>query len=246
MVTEFNLEFMTVTLSEKGIALVRNGKQTIAPAHARQVFDVSGAGDTVIAVLALSLASGLAVETAVELANTAAGIVVGKVGTAPVEKHELLAALAPDIALSGADKVVSREELATRVATWRANGERVIFTNGCFDLLHAGHIAFLEEARRAGDRLIVAINNDASVRALKGAGRPAAGERDRARVIAALSAVDAVVVFAEPTPLALILLTRPDLIVKGGDYTVDSVVGAAQVLSWGGQVKIIPTLPLHV
>jgi D-beta-D-heptose 7-phosphate kinase/D-beta-D-heptose 1-phosphate adenosyltransferase len=246
MVTEFNLDFMTVTLSEKGIALVRNGRQTIVPAHARQVFDVSGAGDTVIAVLALCLASGLAPETAIELANTAAGIVVGKVGTVPVEKHELLAALAPDISLSGADKVVSREELATRVATWRANGEKVIFTNGCFDLLHAGHIAFLEEARRAGDRLIVAINNDASVRAVKGAGRPVAGERDRARVIAALSAVDAVVVFADPTPLELILSTRPDLIVKGGDYSVDTVVGAAQVLSWGGQVKIIPTLPVHV
>jgi D-beta-D-heptose 7-phosphate kinase/D-beta-D-heptose 1-phosphate adenosyltransferase len=158
----------------------------------------------------------------------------------------LLAALAPDISLSGADKVVSREELATRVATWRANGEKVIFTNGCFDLLHAGHIAFLEEARRAGDRLIVAINNDASVRAVKGAGRPVAGERDRARVIAALSAVDAVVVFADPTPLELILSTRPDLIVKGADYSVDTVVGAAQVLSWGGQVKIIPTLPVHV
>jgi D-beta-D-heptose 7-phosphate kinase/D-beta-D-heptose 1-phosphate adenosyltransferase len=243
MVPSLQLDFMTVTLSEKGIALIRPGKHIVVPAQARQVFDVSGAGDTVIAVLALALASGLTPETSLQLANTAAGIVVGKVGTVPVEKHELLAALAPDIALSGADKVVSREELATRVATWRANGERVVFTNGCFDLLHLGHIHFLEEARRAGDRLIVGINSDASVRELKGPGRPASGERDRARVIAALSAVDAVVMFAEPTPLTLILLVRPDLIVKGGTYNFDTVVGAREVQSWGGQVKIIPTVP---
>jgi D-beta-D-heptose 7-phosphate kinase/D-beta-D-heptose 1-phosphate adenosyltransferase len=240
MISALDLKFLTATLGDKGIALVRPGKRFIAPALARQVFDVSGAGDTVIAVLALCLASGLDAETAVELANVAAGIVVGKVGTVPVEKHELLAALSPAIALHAEDKVVSRQELVTRIALWRANGERVVFTNGCFDLLHVGHITLLEQAHRFGDRLIVAINSDASVSGLKGPSRPIVGERERARVLAALAAVDAVVVFSEPTPMELILATRPDVIVKGGDYEVDTVVGAAEVQSWGGQVKIVP------
>ena len=152
----------------------------------------------------------------------------------------MLAALAPEIALSAEDKVVSRQELLTRVALWRANGERVAFTNGCFDLLHIGHITVLERARRFGDRLIVAINSDASVSGLKGPDRPIVGERERARVLAALAAVDAVVVFNEATPLELILAARPDVIVKGGDYDADTVVGAREVQSWGGQVKIIP------
>ncbi|MGD0734793.1 MAG: D-glycero-beta-D-manno-heptose-7-phosphate kinase [Terracidiphilus sp.] len=240
MVPEFNLEFLTATLSEKGIALVWPGKRIIEPALARQVFDVSGAGDTVIAVLALCLASGLRPEVGIQLANVAAGIVVGKVGTVPVEKHELLAALAPDIALHAEDKVVTREELVVRAALWRANGERVVFTNGCFDLLHVGHIKVLEQSRSFGDRLIVAINSDASVSGLKGPTRPIVDEGARARVLAALAAVDAVVVFGEPTPLELIVAVRPDVIVKGGDYDVDTVVGAREVMLWGGQVKIVP------
>jgi D-beta-D-heptose 7-phosphate kinase/D-beta-D-heptose 1-phosphate adenosyltransferase len=126
------------------------------------------------------------------------------------------------------------------VATWKINGERVVFTNGCFDLLHVGHITVLEQARRFGDRLIVAINSDVSVSALKGPGRPIVGENERARVLAALAAVDAVVVFDDPTPLELILATQPEVIVKGGDYDVDAVVGASEVQSWGGQVKIVP------
>lgn len=240
MIPALDIEFLTATLSEKGIALVRPGSRFMAPALARQVFDVSGAGDTVIAVLALCLASGMKPETAIELANVAAGIVVGKVGTVPVEKFELLAALTPEIALHAENKVVTLQELVSRVALWKANGERVVFTNGCFDLLHVGHITVLEQARRFGDRLIVAINSDASVRALKGPSRPIVGERERGRVLAALAAVDAVVVFGEPTPLELILATRPDVIVKGGDYAVDTVVGAREVQSWGGQVKIVP------
>lgn len=233
MVREFDLEFLTATLGEKGIALLRPGNRMLAPAVARQVFDVSGAGDTVIATLALCLASGLRPETGVALANVAAGVVVGKVGTVPVEKHELLAALTPEIALHAEDKVVSREELVQRVALWKANGERVVFTNGCFDLLHVGHITVLEQARRFGDRLIVAINSDASVSALKGPTRPIVKETERARVLAALAAADAVVVFGEETPLELILAAQPDVIVKGGDYNVDTVVGAKEVISWG-------------
>jgi D-beta-D-heptose 7-phosphate kinase/D-beta-D-heptose 1-phosphate adenosyltransferase len=240
MVPALDLKFLTVTLGEQGIALLRPGSRFIAPAAARQVFDVSGAGDTVIAVLALCLASGLKPEVAVQLANMAAGIVVGKVGTVPVERHELLAALAPEIALHAEDKVATRQELVSRVAQWKASGDRVVFTNGCFDLLHIGHIALMEQARGFGDRLIVAINSDASASALKGPSRPIVGERERARVLAALAAVDAVVVFAEPTPLELILVLRPDVIVKGGDYGVETVVGASEVKSWGGQVKIVP------
>jgi D-beta-D-heptose 7-phosphate kinase/D-beta-D-heptose 1-phosphate adenosyltransferase len=235
-----DIEYLTATLGENGIALLRPGSQFLAPAVARQVFDVSGAGDTVIAVLALCLASRLTPETAVQLANVAAGIVVGKAGTAPVEKHELLAALAPRIEFHAEDKIVTRTALASRLAQWKGNGDRVVLTNGCFDLLHIGHITLLEQARRFGDRLIVAINCDASVRALKGPSRPMVGERERARVLAALAAVDAVVVFAEPTPLELIVAIRPDVIVKGGDYNADTVAGAREVQSWGGQVKIVP------
>jgi D-beta-D-heptose 7-phosphate kinase/D-beta-D-heptose 1-phosphate adenosyltransferase len=242
MVQTFDFEFLTATLSEKGIALIRPGNRLMAPALARQVFDVSGAGDTVIAVMALCLASGIKPETAVQLANIAAGIVVGKVGTVPVEKYELLAALTPELALHAEDKVLTRSELQSRMALWKANGERVVFTNGCFDLLHVGHITLLEQARRFGDRLIVAINSDASVRCLKGPSRPIVGENERARVLAALAAVDAVVVFGEPTPLELIVALQPDVIVKGGDWNLDAVVGAQEVESWGGQVKIIPTV----
>lgn len=240
LVSELDLEFLTATLGDKGIALIRTGSCLVVPAVARQVFDLSGAGDTVIAVLALSLASGLRPETCIEVANIAAGVVVGKVGTVPVEKHELLAALAPEMALHGENKVMTREELLSRVSLWKANGERVVFTNGCFDLLHVGHITVLEQARRFGDRLIVALNSDASVSCLKGPSRPIVGENERARVLAALGAVDAVVIFGEPTPLEVIVATRPDVIVKGGDYTVESVVGASEVVAWGGQVKIVP------
>jgi D-beta-D-heptose 7-phosphate kinase/D-beta-D-heptose 1-phosphate adenosyltransferase len=240
MVMAYDVDYLIATLSEKGIALLHSNSCFVAPAVARQVFDVSGAGDTVIAVLALSLACGLTSETAIELANVAAGIVVGKVGTVPVEKHELLAALAPQIALQTQDKILSREELVHRIALWKANGDRVVFTNGCFDLLHVGHITVLEQARRFGDRLIVAINSDASVRGLKGPTRPIVGENERGRVLAALSVVDAVVIFNEPTPLELILATHPDVIAKGGDYNIETVVGAQEVMSWGGQVRIIP------
>jgi len=245
MVSEFDLEYLTVTLSDKGIAIIRPGNRFVAPAVARQVFDVSGAGDTVIAVLALCVASGLPLEPSVQLANMAAGIVVGKVGTVPVEKHELLTALAPDIALHGESKVLTREELLRRVAVWRASGERVVFTNGCFDWLHVGHIAVLEQSRRQGDRLIVAVNSDVSVKRLKGPRRPVVGQAERARVLAALAAVDAVVIFDEATPLGLILATKPDVIVKGGDYVEETVVGAKEVRSWGGKVTIVPALEGH-
>jgi D-beta-D-heptose 7-phosphate kinase / D-beta-D-heptose 1-phosphate adenosyltransferase len=240
MVKTFDLEFLTVTLSEKGIALLRPDNCFIAPAVSRQVFDVSGAGDTVIAVLALSLASQFTPEVGVQLANLAAGVVVGKVGTVPVERRELLAALSPEIALHAVEKLMTRSELLSRIAWWRANGERVVFTNGCFDLLHKGHVTVLEQARRFGDRLIVAVNSDASVRELKGPTRPITGENERAHVLAAMASVDAVVIFGEATPLELIMALKPDVIVKGGDYDPRTVVGAREVQAWGGQVRIVP------
>jgi len=240
MVAELDLEYLTVTLSEKGIALLRTGSQFIAPAVARQVFDVSGAGDTVIATLALASASGLEMEAAIELANIAAGIVVSKVGTVPIDRDGLLGGLQPEIELKAEEKVLSLEQLKVRASAWRSTGQKVVFTNGCFDLLHIGHIALLEDARREGDRLIVAINSDASTSRLKGPTRPIVGERERARILAALTAVDAVVVFDDPTPLRYIQELRPDILVKGGDYNEETVVGAKEVRSWGGSVKIVP------
>ena len=242
LVRELNLDCLTATLSEKGIALLRVDSRFIAPAVARQVFDVSGAGDTVIATLALALAGGLHMEAAVQLANVAAGIAVSKVGTVPVTADELLLSIMPELGLQTAEKVVTMDGLRARAHAWRQAGERVTFTNGCFDLLHIGHITLLEAARREGDRLVVGINSDSSVRGLKGATRPIVGERERAQILASLSAVDAVIIFEEPTPLRVIEALRPDVIVKGGDYSEETVVGAKEVRSWGGRVKIVPTV----
>ena len=242
LIPELDLECMTATLSEKGIALLRRDSKYIAPAVAQQVFDVSGAGDTVIATLALAVASGLEMETAVHLANVAAGIAVSKVGTVPVSRDELLTSLMPEIELRAQEKVLSLDQMKVRASAWRSAGQSIVFTNGCFDLLHIGHITLLEDARREGDRLVVAINSDASVCALKGPARPIVGERERGRILAALAAVDAVVVFGEPTPLRVIEALRPNVIVKGGDYSEETVVGAKEVRSWGGRVKIVPTV----
>jgi len=242
MVTDLGLDYLTATMSEKGIALLRADSRFIAPAVARQVFDVSGAGDTVIATLALALAGGLQMEVAVQLANVAAGVAVSKLGTVPVNHDELLNSLMPEIELQAHEKVLSLDALVGRAAAWRSVGQQIVFTNGCFDLLHIGHITLLEQARREGDRLVVAINSDASVCKLKGPSRPIVGERERGRILAALAAVDAVVVFDDPTPLRVIEALRPNVIVKGGDYNEDTVVGAKEVHSWGGRVKIVPTV----
>jgi D-beta-D-heptose 7-phosphate kinase/D-beta-D-heptose 1-phosphate adenosyltransferase len=242
MLAELHLDCMTVTMSEKGIAVVRKDSRAVFPAMARQVFDVSGAGDTVIATLALALASGLSAEDAAPLANIAAGIVVSKVGTVPVTRDELLAGLRPHVELLSSEKLLTLDKLKARVSKWRMAGERVVFTNGCFDLLHVGHITLMEAARQQGDRLIVAINSDASVSGLKGPTRPIVGERNRGRILSALAAVDAVIVFDAPTPLEIIVALRPDVIVKGGDYIEETVVGAKEVRSWGGVVKIVPVV----
>ncbi len=240
MVASLNLQYMLVTLSEKGIEILRQDSRTQVPAAARQVYDVSGAGDTVVAVVAAAIAGGVPIEDAVRLANVAAGIVIGKVGTVPIQREELMGTLAQELQLRSDGKVLRLEGLLARTAAWRSCGSRIVFTNGCFDVLHLGHITLLEQARRMGDRLIVAVNSDRSVRALKGAKRPLVREQDRARILAALAAVDAVVVFDEETPLRLIEALRPDVLVKGGDYTSDEVAGAAEVRGWGGRLELVP------
>ena len=239
---QFGLKYLAVTMSERGIRVLWEGGEFHSPARAREVYDVSGAGDTVIATLAAALCGGLQIQTAVELANLAAGIVVGKMGTVPIAQHELIAALTPSSGITGGEKVIARERVARRVAEWRAAGETIVFTNGCFDLLHVGHVTLLEQCHRFGTKLVLGLNSDASVRRLKGPSRPVVGERERARVMAALAAVDAVVVFGEDTPLELIRAVRPDVLVKGGDYSVETVVGHEEVIAAGGRVEIVPTV----
>jgi D-beta-D-heptose 7-phosphate kinase/D-beta-D-heptose 1-phosphate adenosyltransferase len=229
-------------MSEKGIRLLSAGGEYHSPARAREVFDVSGAGDTVIATLAAGLAGGLNVETSVELANLAAGIVVGKVGTVPIAAHELVAALTPSSGVRSAEKILDRERLALRVEDWRASGQTIVFTNGCFDLLHVGHVTLLEDCHKFGTKLVLGLNTDASVQRLKGPTRPVVGQQERAQVMAALAAVDAVTLFDEDTPLELIRVVKPDVLVKGGDYTVETVVGHEEVIAVGGRVEIVPTV----
>ncbi|HZP24430.1 MAG TPA: bifunctional D-glycero-beta-D-manno-heptose-7-phosphate kinase/D-glycero-beta-D-manno-heptose 1-phosphate adenylyltransferase HldE [Terriglobales bacterium] len=243
LASSLELEFIAATLGDKGITVLRPGSRFHAPAIAQQVFDVSGAGDTVAAVLALVMACGVPVEAGVELANVAAGVVVGKVGTAPIRREELMGALSQAVAREMDDKVLPLDRLIAQVAAWRRAGQQIVFTNGCFDILHIGHIRLLEKARRLGDRLIVGLNSDDSVRRLKGGSRPIVSEPERARVLAALGSVDAVVTFAEDTPLGLIEALRPDVLVKGGDYVEDQVVGAREVRAWGGRVHLVPLVP---
>ncbi len=234
------MDLMVVTMGDKGITVLRRDSRLHAPAVVRQVYDVSGAGDTVIAVLALALSCRVEIKTAIQLANLAAGIVVNKVGTVPIQREELLGALSQDCALHMDEKILPLPRLLSRVSVWRSAGDRVVLTNGCFDILHIGHITLLERARRTGDRLIVALNSDESVHLIKGPLRPIVGQPERARILAALSAVDAVIVFNESTPLKLIEAIRPDVLVKGGDYREEDVVGAREVRAWGGRVELIP------
>jgi D-beta-D-heptose 7-phosphate kinase/D-beta-D-heptose 1-phosphate adenosyltransferase len=240
LLAEHDFKFLTVTMSEKGITLLEPGGKFHSPARAREVFDVSGAGDTVIATLAASVAGGLHLRTAVELANLAAGIVVAKVGTVPIAQHELIAVLTPSSGIAAGNKILDLERVMIRAAEWRASGETIVFTNGCFDLLHVGHITLLEDCRRFGSKLILGLNSDASVTRLKGPTRPIVSERERAKVMSALAAVDAVVLFDEETPMELIHALKPNVLVKGGDYSVETVVGHEEVIASGGRVEIVP------
>jgi D-beta-D-heptose 7-phosphate kinase/D-beta-D-heptose 1-phosphate adenosyltransferase len=234
------LQWLVLTLSAQGIAMIGPEGIRQIPAVARDVFDVSGAGDTVLATFTAGLSAGIDPIDTAHLANLAAGVVVGKVGTATVAQAELLAAVTGESALEQAAKICSLEQALEHTREWKAAGERIVFTNGCFDLLHVGHVTYLERARRHGQRLIVGLNSDRSVRILKGPDRPVILQDDRARVLAALASVDAVVIFDEPTPLTLIEQLRPDVLAKGADYSKNEIVGAKQVESWDGQVVLVP------
>jgi D-beta-D-heptose 7-phosphate kinase/D-beta-D-heptose 1-phosphate adenosyltransferase len=241
---DFEIGAIVVTRSEKGMTILERGKQAVhLPAEAREVFDVSGAGDTVLAVLALATGAGADIIDAAALANAGAGIVVGKTGTAVVHADELMRALRSSEMKSAQDKILSREAMVDEAAGWRRKGLKVGFTNGCFDLLHPGHVSLLSQARAACDRLIVGLNTDASVKRLKGEGRPVNAEAARALVLAALETVDAVVLFDEDTPLSLIEALKPDVLVKGADYKIEDIVGADVVRENGGRVVLAQLLP---
>lgn len=239
-------EAVLVTRSEKGLTLVRRYKPALhLPTRAREVADVSGAGDTLVAALAVALGAGAALPDAARLANITAGISVGKPGTATVSRDELLAILHLDDLVATDRKVATSEEATLQAAKWRTQRLRVGFANGCFDLIHPGHVRLLTEARAACDRLIVALNTDASVKRLKGPTRPLQSEMARATVMASLAPVDLVVLFDEDTPFDLIRALRPDVLVKGADYSIDQVVGADLVQGWGGRVLLVELQPGH-
>lgn len=246
ILTDYNLTWLLVTRGSLGMCLVNKDETSIfIPTLAREVYDVSGAGDTVIATLSLGVASGLTFPDAAKLANVAAGIVVGKLGTQPINLSELEAS----IARSGGDffgnyitKVTSLSAAAIQVQAWKANGEKIVFTNGCFDLLHPGHIHLLHQAKDLGGRLIVGINSDSSVRRLKGPNRPILNEHDRASLLGSLECIDLVVIFEEDTPEDLIKALRPDILAKGADYRLEEVVGREIVESYRGQVCLVTLL----
>ncbi|MGS0727255.1 bifunctional D-glycero-beta-D-manno-heptose-7-phosphate kinase/D-glycero-beta-D-manno-heptose 1-phosphate adenylyltransferase HldE, partial [Shewanella sp. 0m-11] len=235
----YDFTAMLVTRSEKGMTLItRDQPELHIPTVAREVFDVTGAGDTVISALATAIAAGSDLPQACAIANTAAGIVVAKLGTSTVTRLELIEALSLNHGESGFG-AVSEDQLAYALEQAKLRGERVVMTNGCFDILHAGHVSYLQQARALGDRLIVAVNTDASVKRLKGEGRPVNTEDRRMTVLAALASVDWVVPFSEDTPQRIISRLLPDLLVKGGDYKVEDIAGGSEVMAAGGQVKVL-------
>jgi D-beta-D-heptose 7-phosphate kinase/D-beta-D-heptose 1-phosphate adenosyltransferase len=240
-------EAMLVTQSEHGMTLVpRHGEAIHVPALPVKVRDVSGAGDTVAATLALALAADADWETALRMATAAAAVAVSKKGTASVTAAELRRKILPHAFLAAEEKIVaSGDDLDAQLLDWRKQGLRIGFTNGCFDILHPGHVKVLTAARGACDRLIVGLNSDASVKRLKGEGRPVQDERARAEVLAALEAVDLVAIFEEDTPIRLITEIRPSVLVKGGDYTREQVVGHDIVEAHGGEVVLVDVLPGH-
>jgi D-beta-D-heptose 7-phosphate kinase/D-beta-D-heptose 1-phosphate adenosyltransferase len=238
------LKWLVVTRGAKGMCLVGpKGDVMRIAAQALEVYDVSGAGDTVVATLAAALAVGATFKEAARVANTAAGIVVGKFGTQPILNSELSTALqfahGPRHYPFSAVKMVTEDAASAKVHQWRNADDQIVFTNGCFDLLHPGHISLLYQARALGDRLIVGLNTDASVRRLKGSKRPVLSERDRAAMLSALACVDLVVCFDEDTPLDIIKALKPDIIVKGSDYKLEDVVGKEVVEAYGGSVKLV-------
>ncbi|PKH04203.1 bifunctional heptose 7-phosphate kinase/heptose 1-phosphate adenyltransferase [Psychromonas sp. MB-3u-54] len=238
LIKELDLEALLVTRSEHGMTLLREGQAPLhLPTQAQEVYDVTGAGDTVISVLASSLAAGSSFEQACTLANAAAGVVVGKIGTSTVNTIELANAVYSQQEIGFG--VLSEEQLKLAVKLAQHRGEKVVMTNGCFDILHAGHVSYLNTAREQGNRLIVAVNSDQSVRNLKGQGRPVNSVDRRMAVLAGLGAVDWVIEFTEQTPQRLIAEILPDLLVKGGDYQPEDIAGGKEVIANGGEVRVL-------
>lgn len=240
LIASSGVKGVLVTRSQDGMSLVRgDGSDPLhLPATAREVYDVSGAGDTVVATLAAALGSGIAIEDACRLANVAAGIVVAKMGTATAAASEMAASLRQRELDIGESKTVTLDQARALAEAWRRQGLKVGFTNGVFDLLHPGHVSLIRQARSACDRLIVGLNSDSSVKRLKGDSRPIQNDASRALVLGSLASVDAVVIFPDDTPLAVIEALKPDVLVKGADYTVATVVGADIVQSYGGRVML--------
>ena len=245
LISATGVDAVLATRSEQGMTLVDGSDVHHFPARAREVFDVSGAGDTVAAAVAAALSIETSLPNAAQFANIAASVVVAKVGTAVARPAEILSAAHEGEWSDAEAKVLPASVAGERVAAWRRQGCRVGFTNGCFDLLHPGHVSLIAQARRKCHRLIVGLNSDASVVRLKGEGRPVQNEVSRATVLASLTDVDAVVVFGEDTPLELIRSLKPDILIKGADYSVDGVVGAEDVKSWGGEVVLAELLDGH-
>lgn len=236
----FRLDYLLVTRGRHGMSVFGKDVSPVhIPTEAREVFDVSGAGDTVISVAAAAFGCGMPMEVAAAVANCAAGIVVQKVGTRPVTRVELEAALRGREGL-GDSKIFSLSDASRMIEVWKKEKKKIVFTNGCFDLLHTGHVKLLHEAAREGDRLVVGINSDDSVRRLKGPSRPVLPENERAALLASIGCVDMVVIFHDDTPIELIDTFRPDVLVKGGDYTPETVVGRDLVESYGGRVCLVP------
>ncbi len=239
--THHQINAVLLTRGERGMTLIQKELEEIhLPAHAREVFDVTGAGDTVIAVLGASISAGAALPDAMAFANLAASLAVAKLGAATVSAPELQVALANTTAPSSG--VVNEEQLLLAISDARAKGKKIVFTNGCFDILHAGHVKYLQQAKQLGDYLIVAVNEDDSITRLKGPGRPINNTEQRLAVLAGLGVVDWVVPFADDTPERLLRKLQPDILVKGGDYTPDQIVGAEIVLAYGGKARVLGVL----
>ena len=241
LLKELDLQALLITRGEHGMTLLRpDAAELHLPARAQEVFDVTGAGDTVVSVLAASLAAGESLPEATALANLAAGLVVGKLGTAAISGPELRRATLRE---QGTGRgVMTSDQLLIAIQDARAHGESIVFTNGCFDIIHAGHVGYLAKAKKLGDRLVVAVNDDESVRKLKGPGRPINPVERRMAVLAGLEAVDWVVSFSEDTPETLLSRIQPEVLVKGGDYDIEGVVGGDYVKSYGGRVEVLEFL----
>lgn len=238
LLKEYGIETLLLTRGEKGMTLIQHDQEEVhMPAHAREVFDVTGAGDTVIGVLGASIAAGASLQKAMTFANLAASLVVAKLGAATISVPELVVAMTRNSSIESG--VMNEEQLVSAVTEARMRGKKIVFTNGCFDILHAGHVTYLHQAKQLGDYLIVAINDDASIARLKGPGRPINNVEQRMAVLAGLGMVDWVISYSDDTPERLLRKLQPDILVKGGDYAIDQVVGAPIVYAYGGDVRVL-------